>query len=220
MFWAHRKGQMGACVPMCTGLVTCFVAWQGTPWGLSRKCCGQQDAFVCLCYERWCTWSIVFKELILLHDSALFIERQLTEHCILLLSLLCWSPDLALHGSPSPWWLLLQGCISDCSSVFQIIAGIHMWWFLEMVAITVQIFPKVFGYRQILVQRLPVCKNFLVPLDSPYVLHPGMLKSCSADVVHMREFLMLACACTCVPLTHAQNTSVSLILPHLPSHQR
>jgi hypothetical protein len=40
-----------------------------------------------------------------------------------------------------------------------------------------------------------------------------MLKSCSADAVHIRKFLMLACACTCVPLTHAQNTSVSLILP-------
>ena len=56
-----------------------------------------------------------------------------------------------------------------------------------------------------------------MPLDSPYALHRGMLKSCSEDVVHIREFIMLACACTCVPLTHAQNTSVSLILPPLPT---
>jgi len=32
-------------------------------------------------------------------------------------------------------------CMPNC------IAGIHMWWLLEMVAITVQIFPKVCGYR-------------------------------------------------------------------------
>jgi hypothetical protein len=44
-----------------------------------------------------------------------------------------------------------------------------------------------------------------------------MLKSCRADVVHIREFIMLACACTCVPLTHAPNTSVLLILPPLPT---
>jgi len=56
-----------------------------------------------------------------------------------------------------------------------------------------------------------------VPLDSPCALHPEMLKSCRADVVHIREFIMLACACTCVPLTHAPNTSVSLILPPLPT---
>jgi len=42
-------------------------------------------------------------------------------------------------------------------------------------------------------------------------------KAAVADVVHIREFIMLACACTCVPLTHAQNTSVSLILPPAPT---
>ena len=40
------------------------------------------------------------KELILLHDSVLFIEQQLTEQCKMFLSLLCWSPHRALHGSP------------------------------------------------------------------------------------------------------------------------
>ena len=102
MLWAHCKGHMGACVPMCMGLVTCLTAWQCMPWVLSWKCCDQQNALACLSYERWCAGSIVCKELILLHDSALFIEQQLTEHCKMLLSVLCWSPDLALHGSPFP----------------------------------------------------------------------------------------------------------------------
>ena len=118
MLWAHCKGQMGACVPMCTGWVIHLAAWQGLPWVLSWKCSGQQDVLFCLSYERWCAGSIVCKELILLHDSALFIEQQWTEQCKMFLSLLCLSFHLPLHGSsPSPWWLLLQGCIRGCSSV-------------------------------------------------------------------------------------------------------